>query len=608
MFLSHRKYHFNFNWGEFMKPITRGLSLLFLFFLFSILISSNLYAQLPAGHPPISETNNPPPAASTSSPQTANNPPSSLSPEQITEAFVANAKLIDTTEIERAAIQQNGRIKPFDTFARESILFIMGRYTKWGLSSAQIYLGLIAYNQSPNFEIIEVRNLELRKKLGFLKSKKYYAVNELESSPLTQLAAPIFKLQEQNSKSLTELDKQILETYHQLSILRDIISAEHFFMALDFSLFKNEDRQQRSPSADLQQAYGKFLQSLKSGDASETLQNAKYVVQFSRSQDCPELLRHYLNSLDTEIIFNKLSPFFWAAILTLLSGLAFLANHRKKILNRSASLILFMITLIPLMIGLGFRVYITEFAPVTNMYGTMIWVSLGIALFSCILYFFYESSLLSGFMLLGSGLILWITQSIPLVLNPDMDPIVAVLRNNFWLSTHVTTITISYSALTMAMILGNIALIRTWIVKDNQKFFKEYAHYTYRLIQLGCFLLTVGIILGGIWADYSWGRFWGWDPKETWALIADLGFLAILHARYVGWVDDFAILAWSPVAYLFVVMAWYGVNFILAAGLHSYGFSSGGAVTIAVFVLTQITLITITLIKIKLTQLKHHTS
>lgn len=112
--------------------------------------------------------------------------------------------------------------------------------------------------------------------------------------------------------------------------------------------------------------------------------------------------------------------------------------------------------------------------------------------------------------------------------------------------------------------------------------------------------LTAGIILGGIWADYSWGRFWGWDPKETWALIADLGFLAILHARYVGWVNDFSLLAWSSVAYLFVVMAWYGVNFILAAGLHSYGFSSGGAYAIAAFVITQITVTVISLLKIKI--------
>jgi ABC-type transport system involved in cytochrome c biogenesis permease subunit len=126
--------------------------------------------------------------------------------------------------------------------------------------------------------------------------------------------------------------------------------------------------------------------------------------------------------------------------------------------------------------------------------------------------------------------------------------------------------------------------------RDTPDGLRNLVHLAYRAIQLGVFLLTTGIILGGWWADYSWGRFWGWDPKESWALIADLGFIAILHARYVGWLNNFAILAAAPIAYLLVVMAWYGVNFILAAGLHSYGFSSGGATIVAVFVSVQLTI------------------
>jgi ABC-type transport system involved in cytochrome c biogenesis permease subunit len=222
------------------------------------------------------------------------------------------------------------------------------------------------------------------------------------------------------------------------------------------------------------------------------------------------------------------------------------------------------------------------------MYGTMIWVSMGVMFFSLLLYALYRNRMVSGIMLIGSGLILLLTEKTPLILSPDLDPIVAVLRSNYWLSTHVTTITISYAAFTIAMILGNVALVRVWTHADNKAFFKEYAHYAYRMIQLGVFLLTMGIILGGIWADYSWGRFWGWDPKETWALIADLGFLAILHARLIGWVNDFTLLAWCPAAYLLVIMAWYGVNFVLGAGLHSYGFGAGGVEYVSIFVAVHI--------------------
>src|SRR5262249_19984530 len=107
---------------------------------------------------------------------------------------------------------------------------------------------------------------------------------------------------------------------------------------------------------------------------------------------------------------------------------------------------------------------------------------------------------------------------------------------------------------------------------------------TYRAMQFGVVLLAAGTILGGVWADYSWGRFWGWDPKEVWALIALLCYVTILHARFTGWVGQFAFAAWSIVAFLSVIMAWYGVNFVLGVGLHSYGFSSGGFAPIATFV------------------------
>ena len=98
----------------------------------------------------------------------------------------------------------------------------------------------------------------------------------------------------------------------------------------------------------------------------------------------------------------------------------------------------------------------------------------------------------------------------------------------------------------------------------------------YRAIQIGVALLGPGIILGGVWADYSWGRFWGWDPKETWALIALLGYLALIHGRLAGLIKHFGMTVWSVMSFNLVIMAWYGVNFVLSAGLHSYGFGAGG--------------------------------
>jgi ABC-type transport system involved in cytochrome c biogenesis permease subunit len=106
---------------------------------------------------------------------------------------------------------------------------------------------------------------------------------------------------------------------------------------------------------------------------------------------------------------------------------------------------------------------------------------------------------------------------------------------------------------------------------------KPLSNYIYRTMQVGVLLIAAGTILGGVWADYSWGRFWGWDPKEVWALITLLVYLIPLHGRFAGWVSTFGLVMASVVCFLSVVMAWYGVNFVLGVGLHSYGFVEGGS-------------------------------
>jgi ABC-type transport system involved in cytochrome c biogenesis permease subunit len=105
---------------------------------------------------------------------------------------------------------------------------------------------------------------------------------------------------------------------------------------------------------------------------------------------------------------------------------------------------------------------------------------------------------------------------------------------------------------------------------------KPLSNFIYRTMQVGVLLIAAGTILGGVWADYSWGRFWGWDPKEVWALITLLIYLIPLHGRFAGWVNMFGLVISSVVCFLSVIMAWYGVNFVLGVGLHSYGFVEGG--------------------------------
>jgi ABC-type transport system involved in cytochrome c biogenesis permease subunit len=145
---------------------------------------------------------------------------------------------------------------------------------------------------------------------------------------------------------------------------------------------------------------------------------------------------------------------------------------------------------------------------------------------------------------------------------------------------------LGYAAFALTFGLANVALFQLARRAAKQKIL-AVNQLTYRAMQFGVVFIAAGTILGGIWADYSWGRFWGWDPKEVWALITLLCYLVILHGRYTNWMGQFGFAVGSALSFMSVVMAWYGVNFILGVGLHSYGFSTGGTPWVLGFVAVE---------------------
>jgi len=511
-----------------------------------------------------------------------------LDPVLAEAGFKEAAGKINVDAVDALPVLNNGRIKPLQSLARETILYLTGASNKWGLSPLQIYLGMATSTAAPDAPLINIRNPGLREKLGFTKDKRFFSLRELATSQLPALAEPILSKEQQSSRSSSQEEKDIIEAYNQMWLAEQLTTGAHLALAVDISQSKSGTESAAPAIGELTLAW---LQALAKSPQTTGEPLANQLLAASRSQSVPAIFQRQLGLLDLEVRYNRGRPFLISAIIFLLLGATLLFPPVRKFLTTGRLLMAFAIPFLIQVAGFSARVYITGFAPVTNMYGTMLWVSLGVGLFAALLFLLYKNFHLTGLLWIGSSALLLLTESIPLVLSPDMDPIVAVLRSNFWLTIHVLTITISYAAFTIVMLMGNVALVRSILKMESRNFFDEYAIYAYRMIQLGVFLLTAGIILGGIWADYSWGRFWGWDPKETWALIADLGFLAILHARYVGWLDAFGLLAASASAYLLVVMAWYGVNFILAAGLHSYGFSSGGAMAVGAFVALQVVLL-----------------
>ncbi len=225
--------------------------------------------------------------------------------------------------------------------------------------------------------------------------------------------------------------------------------------------------------------------------------------------------------------------------------------------------------------GFYCRVSISGRPPVSDMYETIIWVSAMTGVFGLALELVYRR----GFIILVASLVSWLgfllADQLPNTFSPNIKQLSAVLRSQFWLIVHVITIVSSYAAFALAWGLGNLNLAFIVWRPDRKEQIRTLSHYSYKAIQIGAIMLFFGTMLGGWWAAESWGRFWGWDPKEVWALIAFLTYIIPLHARYVGWVKDFGLAVCSVVCFASVVMAWYGVNFVLGAGLHSYGFGSG---------------------------------
>ncbi len=157
-----------------------------------------------------------------------------------------------------------------------------------------------------------------------------------------------------------------------------------------------------------------------------------------------------------------------------------------------------------------------------------------------------------------------------------MPSLVAVLDTNFWLATHVTAITVGYAAGMLAAALASFYLVfkAFGFRREERSFYAGLGRMVYGVLCFGVIFSTVGTILGGIWANDSWGRFWGWDPKENGALLIVLSQLVILHARMGGYLKEHGVCAAAALGGTVVAFSWFGVN-LLGVGLHSYGFTNG---------------------------------
>jgi ABC-type transport system involved in cytochrome c biogenesis permease subunit len=282
-----------------------------------------------------------------------------------------------------------------------------------------------------------------------------------------------------------------------------------------------------------------------------------------------------IETIPLELTFNRVQPFRWAWVAMLLAAAAFAI--RLGLGSRIAyagGFILAAVSLAFQAFGFYCRVSISGWAPVSNLYETIIFAAFMAGAFSLALEAIYRKTVivLTGTLVATLGLIL--ADNLPL--DSGIGGLVPVLRSNFWLTVHVLTIICGYAAGILAWGIGNVTLGLLAFGRGDRDTLKLLSQFTYRGLQLTVLLLATGTFLGGWWAADAWGRFWGWDPKEVGALVALVCYVIPLHARYIGWVREFGLAVSAVLCFGSILISWYVINFVLAAGLHSYGFGGGG--------------------------------
>jgi ABC-type transport system involved in cytochrome c biogenesis permease subunit len=273
-----------------------------------------------------------------------------------------------------------------------------------------------------------------------------------------------------------------------------------------------------------------------------------------------------------EFFFNQIEPFYKSMVIyvaALLLGCAFWINLSEPV--RRTGFYLLVLAFIIHSLGLGFRMYLEGRPPVTNLYSSAIFIGWGACLFGI----FLERIFKGGIGLVVAGFIGFSTLIIAhhLALSGDtMEMLQAVLDTNLWLATHVVVVTSGYASMFVAGILAIIYVVRGFFTRTlTPDVAKTLGRMVYGIVCFATLFSFVGTILGGIWADQSWGRFWGWDPKENGALLIVLWNATILHARWGGMIKERGLMAMALFGNIITSFSWFGVN-MLGIGLHSYGF------------------------------------
>jgi ABC-type transport system involved in cytochrome c biogenesis permease subunit len=232
---------------------------------------------------------------------------------------------------------------------------------------------------------------------------------------------------------------------------------------------------------------------------------------------------------------------------------------------------------------------------VTNLYSSAVFIGWICVILGLLLELIYRNGL-GIFVAAATGSLTLLIGHYLATTGDTLEMMQAVLDTNFWLATHVTCVTFGYAATFVAGFLGMVFIVlRLLPMKLDNEVFKTVGRMTYGIVCFAMLFSFVGTVLGGLWADYSWGRFWGWDPKENGALLIVLMNALILHARWAGLVKLRGLAVLTVLGNIVTSWSWFGVN-MLGVGLHSYGFMSAAVWWLLAFVASQLIFIALGLV------------
>jgi ABC-type transport system involved in cytochrome c biogenesis permease subunit len=256
---------------------------------------------------------------------------------------------------------------------------------------------------------------------------------------------------------------------------------------------------------------------------------------------------------------------------------------------RVTALRLAMLAFVIHIVGLVFRMHLQGRPPVTNLYSSAIFIGVAMAIFGIAMEYIFKNGI-AVLVATSAGVTLLIAHNLSLD-GDTMKLLQAVLDTNIWLSTHVTTITLGYASMFVAGLLATFYIVLGLLTRNLvPDLAKSLGRMVYGVVCFATLFSFVGTVLGGIWADQSWGRFWGWDPKENGALMIVIWCAVILHARWGGMIRERGLMAMAIFGNIVTAYSWFGVN-MLGVGLHSYGFMDEAFKWLIAYIATQVILI-----------------